>query len=76
MEPRLSFGTIICVFVTVAFGIYCLYPSAVLNRRDDEVQCGLANEYRFVDGQSQPQRSNEQRKQPGRTSLLSKRPLE
>jgi hypothetical protein len=50
MEPRLSLGTIICVFVAIAFGVYCLYPSAVLNSRRDEVPRGPTPEWRFVHG--------------------------
>jgi hypothetical protein len=50
MEPRLSLGTLICVFVAIAFGVYCLYPSVVLNRRGDEVQRGPTHEHRFVRG--------------------------
>ena len=40
MEPRLSPGTVICVFIAIAFGVYCLYPSALWSRRADEVRLG------------------------------------
>jgi hypothetical protein len=40
MEPRLSFGTIICVSIAIALGVYCLYASALLSRRADEVHLG------------------------------------
>jgi hypothetical protein len=53
MEPRLSLGTIICVLVAIAFGIYCLYPSAVLNRSGDEVHRRTHNIGSLMD-QSQP----------------------
>jgi hypothetical protein len=76
MEPRPSLGTLICVFVAIAFGVYCLYPSAVLNRRGDEVHRGPTHDVGSFMGQSQPQRSGEQHKQPSRTSVLAKRPLE
>jgi hypothetical protein len=33
MEPRLSLGTLICVFIAIAFGVYCLYPIAALAAR-------------------------------------------
>jgi hypothetical protein len=33
METRLSLGILICVFLAIAFGIYCLYPIATLAAR-------------------------------------------
>jgi hypothetical protein len=58
MEPRLSLGTHISVFVAIAFGVYCLYPSAVLNRLGDEraSRTKRTNIGSFI-GQSQPQRN-------------------
>jgi hypothetical protein len=30
MEPKLSPGILICVFLAIAFGVYCLYPIVAL----------------------------------------------
>jgi hypothetical protein len=37
MEPRLSLGIVISVFLTIAFGVYCLYSTTALPRPGDQV---------------------------------------
>jgi hypothetical protein len=49
MESRLSLGTVVGVFLAIAFGVYCLYASATAHHRRDELHGGLTHRSRFVD---------------------------
>jgi hypothetical protein len=52
MESRLSLGTVVGVFLAIAFGVYCLHASATAHHRRDELHGGLTHRSRFVDARN------------------------
>jgi hypothetical protein len=45
MESRLDLGTVLCVLLAIAYGVYCLYPSPMAHVPGPELHLGSSYQH-------------------------------